>query len=146
MAARLTEYPLNPDDPVNFLGNLPESGTTTLMMPDTVPSDAKKWLVYTYVTVCADAGTSGRAYYEFYGTEGDSTYHRFMNVGFFGDSVINSMNFWLPANTSRTVNVELVNAVLKQKNKKAPGSCGLKTHLATCEGTSTGAFVIAYEK
>ena len=139
------EYPLNPDDPVNFLGNLPESGTTTLMMPDTVPADAKKWLVYTYVTVHGESECSGRAYYKFYSTEGDKTYHRFMNVAFFKDSVVNSMNFWIPANSSRTMNVELVNATIKH-NKKAPGSCGLKTHLATCEGTSTGAFVIAYEK
>ena len=142
------EVPLDPDAGDNFLGTLPEDSTPmSLMIPATVPSKAKKWLVYVYVTVEGETDNYGRAYYQFSSTEGGKTYNRFMNVAFFKDSLVNSMNFWIPANSSRKLNVELKNASapVKQKHKRHPGSCGLAEHLRCSEGTSTGAIVIGYE-
>ena len=146
--AQAMEVPLDPNAPVNFLGNLPESNSAALKIPDTVPANAKKWLIYTFVTVEGGSPPIGRAYYDFTSTEGGNTYHRLMNVAFFRDTVVNSMNIWIPANSSRALAVELINAKaeIKQQCKRPPGSCGLPEFLKSAEdGTHTGAFVIGYE-
>ena len=144
--AKTMEVPLDPNAPSSFLGNLPESGIAALAIPDTVPVGARKWLIYTYVTVEGAQEVSGRAYYDFTSTEGDKTYHRLMNVAFFKDTVVNSMNVWFPANSSRKLTVTLENAEIKQKSKRAPGTCGMADFLkCTEDGTHTGAFVIGYE-
>ena len=144
--AKIAEIPLDPNDPSSFLGNLPETGTSDLVIPDSVPAAAKRWLLYTFVTVERADAVHGRAYYDFTSTEGDKTYHRLMNVAFFRDTVVNSMNVWIPANSSRKVTVTLLNAEIKQKRKRGPGSCGLsELHKSDEDGTHTGAFVIGYE-
>ena len=144
--AKIAEIPLDPNDPSNFLGNLPEAGTSDLVIPDSVPAAAKRWLLYTFVTVEEADVKRGRAYYDFTSTEGDKTYHRLMNVAFVRDTVVNSMNVWIPANSSRKVSVTLLNAEIKQKRKRGPGSCGLSDlHKSDEDGTHTGAFVIGYE-
>lgn len=143
--AQIAETPLDPNAPSSFLGNLPESGTGLLTIPDTVPVGAKHWLIYTFVTVQGDQAASGRAYYDFTSTEGGKTYHRLMNVAFFKDTVVNSMNVWIPANSSRKITVQLNNAEFKQKTKKGAGACGMADFLKCSEdGTHTGAFVIGY--
>ena len=139
------EIPLDPYAAENNLGPLPESGSGTLHIPETVPDGAKRWLIYTFVTVQGAEPPSGRAFYDFTSTEGDTIYHRFMNVAFVKDSVVNSMNVWIPANSSRALTVHLENAQIAQKRKRPPRSCGMAELLRTAEGTTTGAFVIAYE-
>ena len=85
-------------------------------------------------------------YYDLTSTEGDKCYHRLMNVAFFRDTVVNSMNIWIPANRSRKLVVELKNAEFSQKCKKAAGTCGLSDFLKSSEeGTHTGAFMIGYQ-
>ena len=144
--AQIAEIPLDPNDPSNFLGSLPEAGIADLVMPRSVPAAAKRWLLYAFVTVERADAIYGRAYYDFTSTEGDKTYHRLMNVAFFKDTVVNSMNVWIPANSSRKVTATLINAEIKQKRKRSPGSCGIsELHKSDEDGTHTGAFVIGYE-
>lgn len=144
--AQIAEIPLDPNAPSSFLGSLPEIGTADLVIPDSVPAAAKRWLLYTYVTVEGADKIHRRAYYDFTSTEGGKTYHRLMNVAFFKDTVVNSMNVWIPANSSRKVTVTLLNAEIKQKCKKGPGSCGMhELFKSDDDGTHTGAFVIGYE-
>ena len=107
--AQIAEIPLDPNDPSNYLGNLPESGTADLVIPDSVPAAAKRWLLYTFVTVERADAVYGRAYYDFTSTEKDKTYHRLMNVAFFKDTVVNSMNVWIPANSSLTLSMKILN-------------------------------------
>ena len=60
--AQILEIPLNPEQGTNYLGNLPETGTSTLIIPDSVPAGAKQWHIYLFVTVEDEKKKCGRAY------------------------------------------------------------------------------------
>ena len=63
----IDEIPLDPNDAQNHLGYLPtmKGGQVTLTIPDTVPKDAKNWLIYAFVTVIGPTDQFGRGYYSF---------------------------------------------------------------------------------
>lgn len=149
----MEEIPLNPNDAQNNLGCLPivKGQELTLTIPDTVPKDAKNWLIYTFVTVIGPTDQYGRGYYTFSSTDREHrrTCQRFMNVGFFNDSTTSSMNFWIPANNTGKIVIALngvgVSTTMRQQ---AVEPCGLNKLMQnqTGERIVSGAFVIGYTK
>ena len=147
------EIPLNPNDAPNNLGHLPtmKGEQVTLSIPDTVPKDAKSWLIYAFVTVIGPTDQFGRGYYSFSSIDkaNSRNYQRFMNVGFFNDSTINSTNFWIPANNTGQIVISLNDAgITSEMRQEETETRGLKKLMQDESGERivTGAFVIGYMK
>ena len=149
----IEEIPLDPNDAQNYLGRLPTMkwGQVTLTIPDTVPKDAKNWLIYAFVTVIGPTDQFGRGYYSFSSTDkaNSRTYQRFMNVGFFNDSTINSTNFCIPANTTGQIVISLNGVgITPKKRQEDMEKRGLNQLMQDKSGDRivTGAFVVGYMK
>ena len=149
----MEEIPLDPNDAKNCLGCLPamKGEQLTLSIPDTVPKDAKNWLIYAFVTVIGPTDQYGRGYYTFSSTDKEKgrTRQRFMNVGFFNDSTTSSTNFWIPANNSGTIVISLNGVGVSSKKRQAEKEArGLSTIMQDQSGERviSGAFVIGYTK
>ena len=147
------EIPLDPNDAQNNLGWLPttKGGQVTLTIPDTVPKDAKSWLIYAFVTVIGPTDQFGRGYYTFSSIDkaNSRTYQRFLNVGFFNDSTINSTNFWIPANDTGQIVISLNGVgITSEMRQEEMEKRGLNKLVQDKSGDRivTGAFVIGYTK
>ena len=139
------EIPLSPNDAQNNLGYLPtiKGEQVTLTIPDNVPKDAKSWLIYAFVTVIGPTDQFGRGYYSFSSIDkvNGRNYQRFMNVGFFNDSTINSTNFWIPANNTGQIVISLNDAGITSEMRQEETEQD-----KSGERIVTGAFVIGYMK
>ena len=149
----MEEIPLDPNDARNNLGHLPvmKGEHLTLNIPDTVPKDAKRWLIYAFVTVIGPTDQYGRGYYTFSSEEEENgrKHQRFMNVGFFNDSTTSSTNFWIPASSSRALCISLNGVSVSSKKKvDEKETCGLSKLMRDQSGERvvSGAFVIGYTK
>ena len=147
------EIPLDPNDAQNNLGYLPtiKGEQVTLTIPDTVPKDAKSWLIYAFVTVIGPTDQFGRGYYSFSSIDkaNSRTYQRFMNVAFFNDSTTSSTNFWIPANNTGQIGIYLNGVgITPEKRQEEMEKRGLNKHMQAKSGERivTGAFVIGYMK
>ena len=110
------------------LGQLPETDGEEVcfdvrakLLAELGVTDAKEFLIYTFVTTRDDSQQFQRGYYVMSTTEKDDEYKKYMNVATGpGVTTIDSANLWFPMGDDGKLKIKLTHAGCKKRSIKNP--------------------------